>query len=192
MRFFSVKFGVILIGLIIFGYAVGWGADKAVYSSTPEGYIFRPKLSNGKALVYCHGGFGKVLDPDLPDVDYFVNHGWTVVVLKYEEETGKRISIQGDIQEIMEVTLSLKEKFGSVDLLGISRDGFVALQTFVRHSDKFGKCVAVVAPTYVESLGVIRGMTQEQQHYVKELDDPDAYIGKSPWLTGSHWERNCC
>jgi dipeptidyl aminopeptidase/acylaminoacyl peptidase len=180
MKSLSGKLGVILIGLIIFGHAEMSGADKTVYSSTGAGYIFHPKLSNGRALVYCHGGFGKVRNPDLPDVDYFVNHGWTVLVLKYEEETGKRMSIQGDIQEIMEVTLSLKEKFGSVDLLGVSRGGFVAMQTFIRHGEKFGKCVAVVAPTHVESLEVIREMTREQQQYIKELDDPDEYVGKMP------------
>jgi len=50
MKSLSVKFSVILIGFTIFVYADGWGVEKAVYSSTREGYVFHPKLSNGRAL----------------------------------------------------------------------------------------------------------------------------------------------
>jgi hypothetical protein len=42
-----------------------WGADNKVYGRTDAGYIFHPRLSNDRALVYCHAGFGKVRDPDL-------------------------------------------------------------------------------------------------------------------------------
>jgi dipeptidyl aminopeptidase/acylaminoacyl peptidase len=174
------KLGAILIGLVIFGCAEVWREDWKLYGTTGMGYIFHPRLSNNRALVYCHGGFGKIRNSDLPDVDYFVNHGWTVLVLKYEEETGKPMSIRGDIQETMEVILSLKEKFGRVELLGVSRGGFVALQTFARYGEKFGKCVAVVAPAHIESLELIRKMTRERQQYFKELDDPYEYVGKMP------------
>ena len=180
MKSLSVKLGIILVGLSILGCAEVRVAEWKVYGTTGTGYIFHPRLPNNRALVYCHGGFGKIRNSDLPDVDYFVNHRWTVLALKYEEETGKPMSIKGDIQETMDVILSLKEKFGSVDLLGVSRGGFVALQTFARYGEKFGKCVAVVAPAHIESLELIRKMTRDRQQYFKELDDPYEYVGKMP------------
>jgi len=177
MKSLLVKLGVILIGMAVFGYSEVWGEDWKVYDTTGAGYIFHPSLSNGRALVYCHGGFGKVRNLDLPDVDYFVNHGWTVLVLKYEEERGKTKSIKGDIKDTMKAILSLKEKFRSIDLLGVSRGGFVALQTFVRYSDKIDKCVAVVAPVHMELWERVSKKTREEQ-YFKGLDDPYEYVGK--------------
>lgn len=182
MKSLSVKLGVILIGLAIFTHAEVWGEDWKVYGTTGEGYIFHPKLSNGRALVYCHGGFGEIRNPDLPDVDYFVSHGWTVVVLKYEEEIGKPKSIQGDIQETMKAIESLRGKFRSVDLIGVSRGGFVALQTFVRYGEKIEKCVAVVAPAHIQSWEQISRITLEQQQYFKGLDDPYEYVEKMPLI----------
>ena len=182
MKSLSIRLGVILVGLAIFGYSEVWGADWKVYDKTGAGYIFHPSLSNDRALVYCHGGFGKVRNPDLPDVDYFVNHGWTVLVLKYKEERGKPKSIQGDIKDTMKAILSLKEKFRSVDLLGVSRGGFDALQTFVRYSEKIEKCVAVVAPAHMELWERISKMDREQRQYFKGLDDPYEYIGKMPLI----------
>jgi len=180
MKSLSFKLGVIfVIGLSILTYAEVWGADWKVYGTT-RGYFFHPKHSNGRALVYCHGGFRKILNPDLPGVDYFASHGWTVLVLKYEDEIGKPRSIQGDIQETMEAIKSLKEKFSSVDLIGVSRGGFVALQTFVRYGEKIEKCVSVVAPAHIQSWEAMSKITLEQQQYLKELDDPYEYIEKMP------------
>jgi dipeptidyl aminopeptidase/acylaminoacyl peptidase len=175
----SVKLGIILIGFFIFSCAEVWGAEQTVYETTDAGYIFNPGLSNDRALVYCHWGFGKVRNPSLgyPDVYYFVNHGWTVLFLKYEEERGKPQSIKGDIKNAMKAILSLKEKFKSVDLLGVSRGGYVALQTFVRNSGKIDKCVAVVAPAHMElyerTVKKIRG-----EEYFKGMEDPYEYVGK--------------
>lgn len=180
MKSLSVRMGVAVIGLLIFTYAGACGANWKVDRTTDDGYVFHPKLSNGRALVYCHGGFGKIRNADLPDVDYFVSHGWTVLALRYEEEVGKPRSIEGDIQETMEAIQSLKEKFRSVDLIGVSRGGFVALQAFVRYSEKIEKCVAVVAPANVRSWEQIGKITLEQQQYFKELDDPCEYVEKMP------------
>ena len=176
----SVKLRVILIGLLILGYAEARGAVWRVYGTPAEGSIFHPKLSNGRALVYCHGGFERIRNPKSPDVDYFVSHGWTVLVLKYKDEGGNPMSIQGDIQEAMEAVRSLKEEFGSVDLMGVSRGGFVALQTFVRYGKEIGKCVAVVPPTHVQSWYQIGMLTPEEQRYFKRLDDPYEYVEKMP------------
>jgi dipeptidyl aminopeptidase/acylaminoacyl peptidase len=175
MKSLSVKLGVILIGLITFSYAEVWGADWKIFD-TRAGYIFYPRLSNGRALVYCHGGFGKPRYPDLPAV-YFVNHGWTVFVLKYDEEKGKTISIEEDILDTMKVILFFKEKFRRVDLLGVSRGGFVALQTFVRYSEKIDKCVAVVSPVHMELWERMSKKTWEER-YFKGLDDPYEYVEK--------------
>jgi dipeptidyl aminopeptidase/acylaminoacyl peptidase len=174
----SVSFGVIFIGLALFVHMDLWGASWKFYDTTDSGYIFHPKHSNGRALVYCHGGFGQIHNPDLPNVDYFVSRGWTVLVLRYVDETGKPLSIQGDVQEAMEVIRSLKVKFGKVDLIGISRGGFVALQIFVRYGKEIEKCVAVVAPIHIQSWEQAREMTLEQQQYFKGLDDPYEYVQK--------------
>ncbi len=177
------RLGVILIGFMILSHAEAWGANWKAYGTTAEGYIFHPKLSNGRALVYCHGGFGLIRDPNLPEVDYFVSHGWTVLVLKYGDEAGKPMSIQGDILKTMEAIRSLKKEFRSVDLIGASRGGFVALQTFVRYGQEIGKCVAAVAPAHIQSwyqLDQIKIITLEQQEYFKRLDDPYEYVKKMP------------
>lgn len=176
MKSLLIKFGVILIGLAIFSYAEVWGEDWRVYDIR-EGYILYPRLSNDRLLVYCHGGFGKPTYLDVLVVDYFVNHGWTVFVLKYDEERGKTSSIEGDILDTMKVILSLEEKFRSVDLLGVSRGGFVALQTFVRYSEKIDKCVAVVAPVHVELWERMSKRIREGS-YLEGLDDPYEYVGK--------------
>jgi pimeloyl-ACP methyl ester carboxylesterase len=179
MKALSVKLGVILIGLCIFGYAEVWGVEQKVYVTTDAGYIFHPRLSNDRALVYCRGGFGKLSDPYLPDANYFVNHGWTVFFLKYEEDRGKPKSIKGDIKTTLKAILSLREKFRSVDLLGVSRGGFVALQTFVRYKDKIDKCVAVVAPVHIELWEQVSKKPLEEE-YFKGMDDPYEYVGKMP------------
>lgn len=179
MKPLSAKFIVILIGLAILIHAELWGADWQVYGTAGAGYIFHPKRSNGRALVYCHGGFG-IRNPDSPPVDYFVSHGWTVLVPKYGEVIGKPMSIQGDIQGTLESIHLLKEKFRSIDLIGVSRGGFVALQTFVRHGEDIQKCVAVVAPARIQSWEQISKIPLEQQQYFKGLDDPHEYADKMP------------
>ncbi len=175
-----LKLGVILIGLIAFGHAEAWGAHERVYGTTAEGYIFHPKLSNGRALVYCHGGFGQIRNPNIPVADYFVSHGWTVLVLRYKDETGKPLSVQGDIRETIEAIRSLKKEFASVDLIGVSRGGFVALQTYVRYGNEIGKCVAVVAPAHIQTWYQIKILTLEEQQYFEPLDDPYEYVEKMP------------
>jgi dipeptidyl aminopeptidase/acylaminoacyl peptidase len=85
----------------------------------------------------------------------------------------------------MKAILSLKEKFRSVDLLGVSRGGFVALQTFVRYSEKIGKCVAVVAPAQMELHERVSKKIREEPQYFKGLDDPYEYVGKMS-LTERH------
>ena len=179
MKSISFRVGVILIGLAILGYTEAWGADQVVYGTTDAGYIFHPRLSNDRALLYCHWGFGKIRNPGLglPDVYYFVDHGWTVLVLKYEEERGKPKSIKGDIKETMKAIPSLKGKFKGIDLLGVSRGGYVALQTFLRYREKIDKCVAVVAPAHMELYERI-GKKIRGEEYFKGMEDPYEYVGK--------------
>ena len=177
MKSISFRVGVILIGLAIFTYAEAWGADQAVYSTTDTGYIFNPRVSNGRAMVYCHAGFGKVRNLYPHHFDYFVNHGWKVLVLKYEEERGKPKSIKGDIKNATKAILSLKEKFKNVDLLGVSRGGYVALQTFVRYGDKIDKCVAAMAPVHMELWERI-GKEIQAENYFRGMEDPYEYVEK--------------
>lgn len=174
-----VKFVVIFVGIAILFHVELWGADWKVYGTTGTGYIFHPKHSNGRALVYCHGGFG-IRNPEGPPVDYFVSHGWTVLIPKYGEEIGKPMSIQEDIQVTLESIQWLREKFGSIDLIGVSRGGFVALQAFVRYGEEIQKCVAVVAPARIQSWEQMGKILVEQQQYFKGLEDPYGYIEKMP------------
>jgi dipeptidyl aminopeptidase/acylaminoacyl peptidase len=178
----SVRLGVIffVVGLIIFGIIEAWGADWKYYLPTDRGYLFYPNVSNDKALVYCHGGFGEVTKPDAPDVVYYVSQGWTVFVLRYRDEFGNPRSIKKDVQETMDAIFSLKDKFRSIHLLGISRGGFVALQTFARYGGLFGRCVAVVAPTHIESWKQMNTLPKRLRYYFEEMDDPYGYFEEMP------------
>lgn len=148
------------------------------------GYIYTPRYTNGKGIVYCHGGFIKAEKEDYedwPDVMNYITGGYCIMVIKFEDEyvAGKKYDLLSDVKECLDAgtVLSKTRNFRQIFLAGVSRGAFVALNTFARDTTKiFKKCVSISGPTrketFKETVFFKTGLPKDAQDYFLTYDDP--------------------
>jgi len=116
-------------------------------------YLFEPNHGNGRGIVYCHGGFGAITSAKKVWIRHMRHLGYVVLALQYPGEglsPGKdKPEATKDFQEVADSASWLRERYGvsSIDLVGVSRGGWVALHSFARSSAYFHSCFVSVAPT---------------------------------------------
>ena len=122
---------------------------------TIDGFIYKPENPNQKGIIYCHGGFANIqMDMEFPDVINYCNNGFTVLVLKFRDESGSPPDPNRDRIEVKDAATVLRKivpNLTDVCLVGVSRGGYVALGTFAYFPNEFKKCVAMIAPTDMEN-----------------------------------------
>lgn len=141
---------MLLIVLIFCTLILGLG-----YGQPIGGFIYKPEKPNQKGIIYCHGGFANIqIDMEFPDVLNYCNNGFTVLVLKFEDESGNPPDPNRDRIKVKDAATALRKIFPNltdVCLVGISRGGYVALEAFAYFPNEFKKCVAMIAPTDMEN-----------------------------------------
>ena len=117
---------------------------------------YKPKLPNGKLIIWCHGTLGK-LNPEsklLRKVARFRHLGYDVAAILYP---GEWLNIFPKPYKDIQAVVTLAKWFcrhgdiHHIDLLGVSRGGWVALEGFGRHWNWFNSCLVSVAPTHIPS-----------------------------------------
>jgi dipeptidyl aminopeptidase/acylaminoacyl peptidase len=151
---------------LVFFFLFGCGSSTLI-NSNPSGaklyldgqpiggFIYKPEKPNQKGIIYCHGGFINIqIDMEFPDVLNYCNNGFTVLVLKFEDESGNPPDPNRDRIEVKDAATVLRKIVPSLTdicLVGVSRGGYVALETFAYFPNDFKKCVAMIAPTDMEN-----------------------------------------
>jgi pimeloyl-ACP methyl ester carboxylesterase len=119
------------------------------------GFIYKPEKPNQKGIIYCHGGFANIQkDMEFRDVLNYCHNGFTVLVLKFQDENGNPPDPNRDRIDVKDAATVLRKKVPNltdVFLVGVSRGGYVALEAFAYFPNDFKKCVAIVAPTDIEN-----------------------------------------
>ncbi len=124
-----------------------------VHGNIIVAYLFEPNHGNGRGIVYCHGGFGAIPSAEKVWIRHMRHLGYIVLALQYPGEglsPGKdKPEATKDFQEVADSTYWLREQYGvsSIDLVGVSRGGWVALHSFTRSTTYFHSCFVSVAPT---------------------------------------------
>ncbi len=120
-----------------------------------SGFIYKPEKPNQKGIIYCHGGFTNIQnDMEFPDVLNYCNYGFTVLVLKFQDENGHPPDPIRDRIDVKEAATALRKKvphLTDVFLVGVSRGGYVALEALAYFPNDFKKVVAIMAPTDIEN-----------------------------------------
>ena len=127
------------------------------------GWLFDPPFQNGKSIVVCHGSWGPgTTNATIEYVKTFAVLGFKVLLIFFEDEFGNPIRIERDIIEAQDAELWLG---GDVSIIGTSRGGYVALETFERDLTNFNKCVTFAAPTDMTRFNIF-------SDYFKDIPDP--------------------
>ncbi|NWG03644.1 MAG: prolyl oligopeptidase family serine peptidase [Syntrophaceae bacterium] len=162
----------ILIVLLICLSMVCFGCGQS-----DRGWIYQPQKPNQKGIIYCHAGFISIKkDMEFSDVLNFSNHGFTVFVLKFQDERGNPPNPHRDRNDVKDAVTILKKKvptLSEIFLVGVSRGGYVALQAFAYFPKDFKRCVAIVAPTDIENYDwtVLRQMYGDNEGFIKMVRD---------------------
>jgi pimeloyl-ACP methyl ester carboxylesterase len=178
VRYEEMKKLMLLIFLISCSSILGLG-----YGQSIGGFIRRPKNPNQKGIIYCHGGFANILtDKEFPDVLNYCKNGFTVMVLKFEDDSGNPPDPNRDRIEVKDAATVLRKivpNLTDVYLVGVSRGGYVALEAFAYFPDAFKKCVAMIAPTDMENYdwSVWRELHGEKEGFIKAAQQ---YFSEAP------------
>ena len=120
-----------------------------------EGYLYDPPVfTNKNLIIYCHGGWGSLEGVTrLKDVDYYVNHGYSVLVVRYDDEftpAPTDLNLYNDIRSVHTALCLLR--YDRFILMGVSRGGFVAYQAMSGYWWGLDACVIGGAPSDIEAL----------------------------------------
>ncbi len=139
---------------------IGKRIDFTVDEHKVEGYMFTPPIfNNNKLIIYCHGGWATFPDvPKFVDVDYYVRCGYNVFVLRYDDEFTPEpmdLDLEKDVADVYYARMYYVTKwvgfgFKATILIGVSRGGFVALHSSIKH-DLFDLVVIGCAPSDIEA-----------------------------------------
>ncbi len=144
-----------------------------------EGYMFVPPVYRKKKLIVsCHGGWGSYPDvPKLKDVNYYVNCGYNVFVLRYEDEFTPEpydLNIEKDVADVYYTYRYYEGGFKSIFLLGASRGGFVTLQFAIKYN-LYKLIIAMCAPSDIEAWeawGIFKQLGEGSKPYFYQWPSP--------------------
>lgn len=123
--------------------------------NTVDCYLYRATRNiRSSGIIYCHGGTLDISEATLSRVSDAKNYslmGYHTLILKFPDEDHPDIIKPNpnlDVPEVRDAATLLKILTGvsAVDLVGVSRGGFVSLLSMARHPESFRKCVAMIPP----------------------------------------------
>jgi dipeptidyl aminopeptidase/acylaminoacyl peptidase len=144
-----------------------------------EGYMFTPPVfKKDKLIICCHGGWASFPDiPDFDDVNYYVRNGYNVFILRYDDEFTPEpmdLDIEKDVKDVYYTRNWYVDEFKAIILLGVSRGGFVALHSSIKH-DLFDLVIAGCAPSDIEAWdawGVFKLIGEQAKPYFYQWSSP--------------------
>lgn len=123
--------------------------------NTVDCYLYRATRNiRPSGIVYCHGGTLDVSETTLNRLSDAKNYslmGYHTLIVKFPDEDHPDIIQPNpnlDVPEVRDAAALLKLLTGvsAVDLIGVSRGGFVSLLSMAYHPESFRKCVAMIPP----------------------------------------------
>jgi len=158
--------------------------SEIVDGNLVEGLLLKPRRSNGKGIIYGHGGFASLAPwQEFPEAQIFcLIGGYYVFILDYEGKSD--ISKQSPLQDIAEVRDSvtlLKRKTGITgDIYGVgtSRGGYVVVRFFVDYPLLFKKVINFMGPINMVGYDWSVWGAQSPQHQ-QMVEQAKAYFAKT-------------
>ncbi len=129
---------------------------EEVEGNSISAYLYIPKPLknwNGQAIVILHGAFHLAGYKDYEDAKAYANMGFGILLLKYDNE--KSIDLVKDRKEVLDAVKRFREKYPQIkklNLMGVSRGGFVAFHVWLVASGLFDKAAILVAPAHLPSM----------------------------------------
>jgi len=139
------------------------------YSTTAKEGSFNPDGSD--VIIYCHGGFAET-NKACTDCRFLAHEGYAVASVMY----GAAKSLQDDLEAVSRVRNDFTGA-KTIFLMGVSRGGFLALQSFLTENDLYDGAVIVAAPTSVSNWRTTFPLSPQEKAYFASGIDAVANAG---------------